>query len=80
MKRIKGINIYTLVLLFKIVGIRFHIWYNINIFIFYLQVTGILGTSFFADMAIKIVGAIESGKGIAIYTGWAFPPVEVAIE
>ena len=31
-------------------------------------------------MAIKIVGAIESGKGIAIYTRWAFPPVEVAIE
>ncbi|WP_282925794.1 hypothetical protein [Helcococcus kunzii] len=43
-------------------------------------ISGILGTAFFADLALKIVGAIESGKGIAIYTLWAFPPVQVAIE
>lgn len=43
-------------------------------------ITGMFGTAFFADMAMKIIGAIESGKGIAIYTVWAFPPVEIAIE
>lgn len=43
-------------------------------------ITGMFGTAFFADMAMKIIGAIESGKGIAIYTVWAFPPVEIAID
>lgn len=40
----------------------------------------LLGLGFFADLALKITGAIAQGKGIALYTKWGFPPLRAEIE
>lgn len=42
--------------------------------------TAILGGAFFADLALKITGALVQGKGVAFYLDWGIPPVTVAIE
>ena len=39
-----------------------------------------LGYAFFADLALKITGAIAKGKGVAFYLDWGFPPVRAEIE
>lgn len=38
------------------------------------------GASFFADLALKITGAVAQGKGVAFYFDWGWPPVSSAIE
>ncbi|MBS4761200.1 hypothetical protein KG089_00590 [Carnobacteriaceae bacterium zg-ZUI252] len=40
----------------------------------------LLGASFFADLALKITGAMNSGKGIALYPKWGWPPFDAIIE
>lgn len=40
----------------------------------------LLGIGFFADLAIKITGALVQGKGVAFYGQWGFPPIVVKIE
>lgn len=42
--------------------------------------TAVLGSVFFADLAVKITGAIVQGKGVAFYLDWGIPPVKTAIE
>lgn len=42
--------------------------------------TAVLGGAFFADLALKITGAITQGKGVAFYLDWGIPPVKTAIE
>lgn len=39
-----------------------------------------LGYAFFADLALKITGALAQGKGVAFYLEWGFPPVRAEIE
>lgn len=39
-----------------------------------------LGYAFFADLALKITGALAQGKGVAFYLDWGFPPVRAEIE
>ncbi|MGJ9494804.1 hypothetical protein ACRQEF_06340 [Actinotignum sp. GS-2025a] len=43
-------------------------------------ITGLLGGAFFADLAVKITGAIAQGKGISFYSKWSWNPIEVRIE
>lgn len=40
----------------------------------------ILGSAFFADLAVKIVGAGVEGRGIAFYADWGIPPLKAKIE
>lgn len=40
----------------------------------------ILGGTFFADLAVKIIGAVAQQKGIAIYAQWGIPPLRSEIE
>ena len=42
--------------------------------------TAILGGTFFADLAVKILGAVAENKGIAIYAKWGIPPLKAEIE
>lgn len=42
--------------------------------------TAVLGAAFFADLALKITGALTQGKGVAFYLDWGIPPVKTAIE
>lgn len=42
--------------------------------------TAVLGSIFFADLALKITGALVQGKGVAFYLDWGIPPVTTAIE
>lgn len=42
--------------------------------------TSILGGTFFANLAVKVVGALHQGKGITFYSDWAIPPITVEIE
>lgn len=42
--------------------------------------TAMLGGAFFADLALKITGALVQGKGVAFYLDWGIPPVTTAIE
>lgn len=42
--------------------------------------TAVLGGAFFADLALKITGALVQGKGVAFYLDWGIPPVKTAIE
>lgn len=42
--------------------------------------TAALGASFFADLAVKIMGALVQGKGVAFYLVWGIPPVKTVIE
>ncbi|MFC5369852.1 hypothetical protein [Arcanobacterium bovis] len=42
--------------------------------------TALLGGAFFADLALKVVGAINQGKGITFYSQWGIPPLYVEIE
>lgn len=42
--------------------------------------TAVLGSYFFADLALKITGAMVEGKGVAFYLDWRVPPVYTAIE
>lgn len=42
--------------------------------------TAVLGATFFADLALKITGALVEGKGVAFYLDWGIPPVKTAIE
>ncbi|MFK3940041.1 hypothetical protein ACI2JA_21335 [Alkalihalobacillus sp. NPDC078783] len=42
--------------------------------------TAVLGGAFFADLALKITGALSQGKGVAFYLDWGIPPVKTAIE
>lgn len=42
--------------------------------------TAVLGATFFADLALKITGALVQGKGVAFYLDWGIPPVRTAIE
>lgn len=42
--------------------------------------TAVLGSVFFADLALKITGALVQGKGVAFYLDWGIPPVTTAIE
>ncbi len=42
--------------------------------------TAVLGTMFFADLALKITGAIQQRSGVAFYLDWGIPPVSTAIE
>ena len=42
--------------------------------------TAVLGAAFFADLAMKITGAVVQGKGVAFYLSWAIPPVKTVIE
>lgn len=42
--------------------------------------TAILGGVFFADLALKITGALVEGKGVAFYLDWGIPPVSTVIE
>lgn len=42
--------------------------------------TAILGGAFFADLAVKIVGAVAQNKGIGFYAKWGVPPLETVIE
>lgn len=43
-------------------------------------VTGVLGGTFFADLALKITGALVQGKGVAFYTKWGVPPLYTKIQ
>ncbi|WP_347301460.1 hypothetical protein [Dolosigranulum savutiense] len=38
------------------------------------------GAAFFADLAMKITGAIAQGRGVAFYFDWGWPPVDPVIE
>lgn len=40
----------------------------------------ILGGTFFADLGVKIIGAVAQQKGIAIYAQWGIPPLRSEIE
>lgn len=40
----------------------------------------LLGIGFFADLAVKITGALVRGKEVAFYTKWGFPPIVARIE
>lgn len=40
----------------------------------------LLGAAFFADVALKVVGAVAEHKGVAFYIDWGMPPVSVKIE
>lgn len=40
----------------------------------------LLGAAFFADVALKVVGAVAEHKGVAFYIDWGMPPVTVKIE
>ncbi len=42
--------------------------------------TAVLGATFFADLGLKITGALVEGKGVAFYLDWGIPPVKTAIE
>lgn len=42
--------------------------------------TAALGATFFADLAVKITGALVQGKGVAFYLDWGVPPVKTVIE
>lgn len=42
--------------------------------------TAVLGSMFFADLAVKITGAVVQNKGVAFYLTWGIPPVETEIE
>lgn len=42
--------------------------------------TSILGIAFFADLASKIIVAVGSQKGIALYLETAIPPIRVEVE
>lgn len=42
--------------------------------------TAVLGSAFFADLALKITGALVQGKGVAFYLDWGIPPVTTVIE
>lgn len=42
--------------------------------------TAVLGAAFFADLAVKITGAVVQRKGVAFYLDWGIPPVKTAIE
>ncbi|MEH7229254.1 hypothetical protein V7069_12475 [Bacillus safensis] len=42
--------------------------------------TAVLGGAFFADLALKITGAMTQGKGVAFYLDWGIPPVKTVIE
>ncbi|MEK0373190.1 hypothetical protein [Corynebacterium mastitidis] len=44
------------------------------------SVGGALGFAFFADLALKITGAVAQGKGITFYSKWGFPPLRAEIE
>lgn len=40
----------------------------------------LLGIGFFADLAVKITGALVQGKGVAFYAKWGFPPIVARIK
>ena len=42
--------------------------------------TAVLGSMFFADLAMKLTGAVVQGKGVAFYTRWGIPPLKAEIE
>lgn len=42
--------------------------------------TAVLGGAFFANLAMKITGAVAQGKGVAFYLTWGIPPVKPEIE
>lgn len=42
--------------------------------------SAVLGSLFFADLAMKIVGAGVEGRGIAFYADWGIPPLTAKIE
>lgn len=42
--------------------------------------TAILGGAFFADLGLKITGALVQGKGVVFYLDWGIPLVTTAIE
>ncbi|MBW3083741.1 hypothetical protein [Bifidobacterium phasiani] len=39
----------------------------------------VLGIGFFADLAVKIVGAVAQGKGVCLTLAWEFPPLKSEI-
>lgn len=39
----------------------------------------VLGIGFFADLAMKIVGAVAQGKGVCLQMTWSFPPLQPTI-
>jgi len=41
---------------------------------------GLLGATYFVDLATKITGAVAQGKGITWYSKWGFPPITAEIE
>lgn len=41
---------------------------------------GLLGAAYFADLAVKITGALAQGKGLALYLTWGVPPIDAKIE
>lgn len=42
--------------------------------------TSLLGKAFFANLVVKITGAVAQNKGIAFYLDWGVPPLSVEIE
>ncbi|MCI7671176.1 MAG: hypothetical protein SOX57_08895 [Schaalia hyovaginalis] len=40
----------------------------------------LLGIGFFANLAVKITGALVQGKGVAFYAKWGFPPIVARVE
>ena len=42
--------------------------------------SAVLGAAFFGKLAVKIVGAVAEGKGIAFYATWDLPPLRAEIE